>query len=209
MICPGCPRQTGHPDPENRTLNSCAACVSSTVPLTAHDDTSGTQLSALTTWRRHCLFSDTTTAALSLTLRMPTRQASTDTFQRLMQGTYRPPTANHPDLLALSSLTETLHDVVPEKIGEQDHDVRSRRQRRSAALVGAVTSADMPGDMYSILTQHIRNITQAISPDNKCIHAKPLLANDLHLDCPIQDKFASSNCSRYDCASYNPTHKGV
>ena len=100
--------------------------------------------------------------------------------QRLLQGAGRASAAHEHHPFAARRIAETLHHVVAEEVGEQDHHADSARQRRGPALMRRVAPADVCRDADAEAVQHIRNVAEAIGADEQSIHASLPVKNNSH-----------------------------
>lgn len=90
--------------------------------------------------------------------------------ERLGQGAYRTPATHHRNPLAAGRIPESLHHVVTQKVGEQNHQADASRQRCRTPLVTTIAAADMCRNADSKLIKHGRNIAETVGTHKKRVH---------------------------------------
>ena len=72
------------------------------------------------------------------------------------------------DAATLRRVAEGLHDVVAQEVGQQNDQLRARRQLQRFLLMRGITAADVMRDRNVVSFEQIRNITQSICPNHYC-----------------------------------------
>lgn len=94
--------------------------------------------------------------------------AQATVLQSLLHAAHRTAARHYPDPRTLRGLAESLHDVVTEKIGQQNQQFRARRQVQGLFLMRRISPTDVVRDGDVVSFEQIGDVAEPIRSDDDC-----------------------------------------